>query len=136
MASTLQITLDGQISIGLETDRCVSDTALTGPIFSLAFLAKNAALSEEVSSIGQTIDTVAYEALPIPASLRGRVFYIRRQASQEVEYTLRFTYADDAQEVLTQAGTLFREVSSGNPIKTVEIIGSGKFEWVIAGELA
>lgn len=136
MASNLQITLDGTISVGSEKDRCSYDSALTGPVFTLLFLAVNAALTEEVSSIRQTIDTQVYLALPIPAAMRGRVFYIRRQSSVESSYMLRFTYHDDTTEVLTCVGCLFREVSSANPIKTVEIIGSGTFEWIFAGLLA
>lgn len=136
MASSLAITIEGTINVGVQKDRCGYDSALTGPVFELKLLALNASLPEEVSSIRQTIDTDVYLALPTPAAMRARFFYIRRPGSQESEYTLRFTYDDDTTEVLTCVGMLVREVKSANPIKTVEIIGDGVFEWVFAGLLA
>lgn len=107
---------------------------LSGPTFELSILARTAAPVNEASSTAQSIDTLVYEALPQPAGLRSRFFYIRRKGSTSSEYTLRFTYNDDSQETLTQVGTLVREVSIDNPIKLVEIIGSGDFEWILAGQ--
>lgn len=137
MAADLAIQLHGQISVAPESDRCRSESALAGPTFELSLLVKNAAQVDEFSSIHQTIDAVAFEALPQPAGLRSRVFYIRRKGSSETSYQLRFTYDDDSTETLSDCtGMLIREVSSSNPLKLVEIIGSGDFEWLLAGWLA
>ncbi len=135
VAGELQVNISGQISVGPRADKCsATDSALTGPVFELLFLASTTSMSSEVSSIGQVLDTLVYEALPKPASLRATLVYIRRQGPGTASYQVRFTYDDDStEELVGQVGMLLREVSTANPVKAVEVLGSGRFEWIMAG---
>ena len=135
VAGELQVNISGQISVGPRADKCsATDSALTGPVFELLFLASTTSMSSEVSSISQVLDTLVYEALPKPASLRATLVYIRRQGPGTASYQVRFTYDDDStEELVGQVGMLLREVSTANPVKAVEVIGSGRFEWIMAG---
>lgn len=132
----IKVALEGKISVEF-VDRCSSSAweAQSGPVFKLGWSACESNMVNEVSSIAQTIDTNVFQALPVPTSLRGRQFYIAQMNARGAEYQLRFTYDDDTTETLTLTGTLLREALSDNAIKGVEIIGSGVFQWILAGHV-
>lgn len=127
--------LEGRLSVTLSAGSCApSDGVTTGPTIDLAIREKNRCPKTYAGSIVTPINSPnAYVTLPMQPSQRAGLLFID---TEDAEFTLRLTRADDTTKVLELQGTLLYEVPAANLVKLIEVQGSGTITWHASGPIA
>lgn len=133
--STLKVSLEGRLSVTLSAGSCApSDGVTTGPTIDLVLREKNMCPKTYAGTISTPISSPnAYVTLPMQPSQRAGLVLID---TEDAEFTLRITRADDTTLVIPLQGLFVYEVPSGNLVKLIEVQGSGPILWHASGPLA
>lgn len=136
MASKLAVSFSGDLLIQLSSAACAGGSTDPGSSFSLGLITANLAADEQIGQkLAQVDSALAYQALPYPANLLGRVLYLRGLGERD-QWLVRVTYVTTGLVVQPLQGTLLLEAPDGDEITAVEVQGVGEISWQVWGPLA
>lgn len=132
----MNLELTGDLSLGPGKKACGGEVGnTTGPVHSLALTGENQSPDAMSGLYEQTIDSDnAQVALPFDPMLAATVTYL--QTLGGAEFSVTFTFADDATSTLGIKGMALIEHNPDNPVTGISVQGSGKLRWLATGEIA
>lgn len=132
MASTLSVTLTGDLNLSLSAASCPTP-ADTGCSFALTLASSNKTGTIEQSNKPLPVDASGGAvALPFPVGLTGKVIYLKVLTGGPLDVSV--THATQGATVYPVKSTFLLEVSDDELISAVSITtGSGTIEWVVWG---
>ena len=117
----LKVELEGSLRVTLAVDSCPSkDGATLGPVLDLRLREKNAAPKTHAGGVH------------VPINSPAGVICIR---TFDAEFLLRLTRADNTTLVIPLQGLFVYEPYYSNPVKLIEVQGSGSILWHASGPL-
>jgi hypothetical protein len=145
VAELVSVRAQGSISTSVQDSTVAQDCACAAPSPSASFnfsLQASAAWGDVEASSRRTILTSpsAFVTLPLPSVgagfvYQGRVFYFRSHERDQA-WLVRITFSEQDDQVVACGGVLLIEAPETDFIETVEISGSGSFEWLSTGQVA
>lgn len=129
----LNANIDGTLTIAPEKSQPAVPAQSSGCTFGISIVQDvHKAPSGEISQSRASIESPsAYVAMPFPANLTARVFYLRTISGGP--FDIRLTHATTGQVVTPARYSMLTEVSETEQITAVDVQGQGSFEWAAFG---
>lgn len=132
--ANVSITLKGSLTTRPAACNGAGSGSTSGPVFSISLDAANRSASSQVGATVQSIDNPsAFEALPIPASQRSTLVYLRGLDLAPLILRLTFEVSSAVEIPLAGNSPFLSCFAADDRVTEVAVKGQGRIEWLAAG---